>query len=203
MWRRRGARAGGLIAQEHEKVRPATAHPRPNRDKTRPATPHPRPNRDKTRPATPHPRPNRDKTRPATPHPRPNRDKTRPASPKTPKSSHFCRAGRKMSRFSTHFEPQGEYRLAQTTPNERFACSRGRAFTFGASGPSLVIHRLTLDLSLSTGSHRELEGALQSSHSWTHGPTTRRACAQRRCCFAARPGGIHPRIPSHCRLACS
>ena len=159
--------------------------------------------REKVRPTTAHPRPDRDKTRPATAHPRPDRDKTRPASPKTPKTGHFCRAGRKISRFSTHFEPQGEYRLAETTPNERFACTRGRAFTFGASGPSLVVHRLTLDLSLSTGSCSELDSCPASAHSGTHGPTTRRSCAQRRCCFAARPGGIHPRIPSHCRLACS
>ena len=145
----------------------------------------------------------REKVRPTTAHPRPDRDKTRPASPKTPKTGHFCRAGRKISRFSTHFEPQGEYRLAETTPNERFACTRGRAFTFGASGPSLVVHRLTLDLSLSTGSCSELDSCPASAHSGTHGPTTRRSCAQRRCCFAARPGGIHPRIPSHCRLACS
>ena len=173
--------------------------PRQNSPSSSPRTATPRQN-SPSKPLQPFPR---EKVRPATTHPRPNRDKTRPASPKSPKSRHFCRAGRKMSRLSTHFEPQGEYRLAETTPNERFAYTRRRAFAFGASGPSLVIHRLALDLSLSTGSHRELEGALQSSHSWTHGPTTRRACAQRRCCFAARPGVIHPRIPSHCRLACS
>ena len=188
-----------MASSRRESGRPDSARARKSSPSNSPPTAKPRQSSPSNTPPTAKPRQNSPGNTPPTAKPRQNS----PSSPKTPKSSHFCRAGRKMSRFSTHFEPQGEYRLAQTTPNERFACSRGRAFTFSASGPSLVIHRLTLDLSLSTGSHRELEGALQSSHSWTHGPTTRRACAQRRCCFAARPGGIHPRIPSHCRLACS
>ena len=59
----------------------------------------------------------RDKARPTTAQPWPNREKTRPARPKTPKSSHFSRAGRTLSRFQRRTTEQGEFSPATTPPH--------------------------------------------------------------------------------------
>ena len=77
--------------------------PRPNREKVRPTAPSSWPNREKVRPtAALQPSP-REIVRPTAASFWQNREKTHPASPKTPKTGHFCRAGRTFSRSpNTH-----------------------------------------------------------------------------------------------------
>ena len=75
------------------------------------------------------PCPNREKVRPTTPPSRPNREKTRPASSKTPKTDHFCQAGRTFSRFPIRITPQGELFRAAPTRNEQSTHTTGPART--------------------------------------------------------------------------
>ena len=63
----------------------------------------------------------REKVRPAAAPSRPNREKTLPASPKTPKTGHFCRAGRTFSRFPIRITPQGELFRASRSESPRRA----------------------------------------------------------------------------------
>ena len=71
----------------------------------------------------------REKVRPATPSSWPNREKTLPASSKTPKTDHFCRAGRTFSRFPIRITPQGELFRAAPTRNEQSTRTTGPART--------------------------------------------------------------------------
>ena len=71
----------------------------------------------------------REKVRPATPSSWPYREKTRPASSKSPKTDHFCRAGRTFSRFPIRFTPQGELFRASPTRNEQSTRTTGPART--------------------------------------------------------------------------
>ena len=61
--------------------------------------------------------------------PCPNREKTRPASSKTPKTDHFCQAGRTFSRFPIRITPQGELFRAAPTRNEQSTHTTGPART--------------------------------------------------------------------------
>ena len=71
----------------------------------------------------------REKVRPTTAPSRPNRENTRPTSPKTPKTGHFCRAGRTISRFPIRITPQGELFRAYPTRNEQSTRTTGLART--------------------------------------------------------------------------
>ena len=71
----------------------------------------------------------REKVRPTTPPSRPNREKTLPASSKTPKTDHFCQAGRTFSRFPIRITPQGELFRAAPTRNEQSTRTTGPART--------------------------------------------------------------------------
>ena len=133
-----------------DKVRPMAAPSQPNREIVRPATPPSQSNREKARPATPPSQSNREIVRPATPPSQSNREKARPASPKTPKTSHFCRAGRTFSRFLIRFTPQGELFRADPTANDQpthpgpvrpARHARPGAHTLAAGKQPLVIHR--------------------------------------------------------------